>query len=887
MSGLLNNSTIDGGDNNQAFFSEERGRTRLNYAISQSAIQEFQVNTSNFSAEYGRAAGAVVNAVTKSGTNSFHGSGFYYNRDERLAARNPFSFGSQRIDGVMTTVPLKPEDRRHQFGGTIGGPIKKDKLFFFFSYDQQKRNFPGVAGPLPGYLDPITVPTAPQTCTSGTPGYAQCVSGNTLLARGITQAQTDAALAYVSGLTGVVPRRGDQLMFLPKVDWRPTQNNTLSVTYNRSRWKSPAGVQTQATVNRGITSWGDDYVDLDSLTGRLTSAIRSTVTNEVRYQWSEDFERQVPQTPTAGEPLTGPNGMPPAVTVGYQDNGPTLGMPNFLPRAAYPDETRHQFADNISIAQGKHLLKFGFDFNNVKDIMSNLYNGGGNYSYDYLADFITDYALQGSGKLGCTYVRSGVTYPGPCYYSFTQAFGPAGFTFKTSDFNWYANDEFRLSRRVTLNLGVRYEYEMLPKSQVGNPILLESMVFPKDKNNWGPRTGLAIDLTGDGKMVFRGGYGIYYGRIINATIYNAITNTGMAQGQTSTTYYKNSTGAPVYPTTLPPGVGKAGNLLLLDRNLQNPRIQQADMVLEREIAHNTVVSVSYLMSRGDDITIPADINLPAPTGTTTFTVADGPYAGVSFTVPKYTGNRNVVAPDATGKSPFGAVVVVKSAATSSYDAMVVQLNRRMTKGLQVQASYTWAHALDDNQNTVPNPTSNNPLDPLNIAGEHGNSNFDTRHRFVGSFVYSPTFQTGLLKTIVNGFSIAPIVIVSTGRPFTPTVSGSVSGGTAGGLLGASGDNRLPFIGRNTWHYPTFQNVDLRISRKFKLAERYGLEVLAEGFNITNNINYTALNTSMYSLSGTTLNFRGSTGPTGFGVGTQSSSTLYRERQIQLAARFTF
>src|SRR5688572_16174486 len=145
ISGLLNNNTIDVGDNNQAFFAEERGRTRISYSVSQAAIREFQVNTSSYSAEYGRSAGGVVNAITKSGTNDFHGGLFYYQRNNKWGARNPLSTISQQINGVFTPVGFKPKDVRHQFGGTIGGPIVRDRAFFFFSYDQQKRNFPGLA----------------------------------------------------------------------------------------------------------------------------------------------------------------------------------------------------------------------------------------------------------------------------------------------------------------------------------------------------------------------------------------------------------------------------------------------------------------------------------------------------------------------------------------------------------------------------------------------------------------------------------------------------------------------------------------------------------------------------------------------------------------------
>src|SRR5882724_524915 len=165
ISGLLNNSTVDGADNNQAFFSEERGRTRLSYSTSEASIQEFQVNTANYSAEYGRAAGGVVNAVTKSGTNRYHGEAFWYFRNSDWGAIN--SFTTHKVNNV--SVPFLPEDKRHQFGGGIGGPVWKDKLFFFFSADQQLRPFPATAnsGTLGAIFAPISAAET-QTLTTRT-----------------------------------------------------------------------------------------------------------------------------------------------------------------------------------------------------------------------------------------------------------------------------------------------------------------------------------------------------------------------------------------------------------------------------------------------------------------------------------------------------------------------------------------------------------------------------------------------------------------------------------------------------------------------------------------------------------------------------------------------
>src|SRR5438552_5144948 len=242
ISGLLNNNTVDGGDNNQAFFAEERGRTRIPYVISQASIREFQVNTSSYSAEYGRSAGGVTNAVTKSGTNQFHRSGCLYDRNNKWGTRNPLAFNSvQTSPGVFDNVPIKPVDVRYQFGGTIGGPIKKDKAFFFFSYDQQRRNFPGLSrftqGNFLNTADTCLLTTAlgVQTSNALCPGLVAGSSRGTAGAtnalttgKGLTGVQVDTALNFLNSISGTLPRRGDNLIFLPKVDWHINSNNVFT-----------------------------------------------------------------------------------------------------------------------------------------------------------------------------------------------------------------------------------------------------------------------------------------------------------------------------------------------------------------------------------------------------------------------------------------------------------------------------------------------------------------------------------------------------------------------------------------------------------------------------------------------------------------------------------
>jgi hypothetical protein len=851
ISGLLNNATVDGGDDNQAFFSEARGRTRISYSISLDAVREFSVNTSNYSAEFGRAAGGVVNTVTKSGTNDFHGSLFYYIRDNKWGARNPLTtVGVVNSSGQTVTVALKPKDRRDQFGGSVGGPIIKDRLFFFFSYDQQKRDFPGVAGTAsPTFLNPITV-------------------------SGLTPAQVQAGIDYIRSLTGPVVRRGDQTIFLPKIDWIINDKNTFSAVYNRMRWESPAGVQTAALVFRGTTAWGDDFVDLDSFNARLNSTFSPSIVNEARFQISRDLERQNAQPPNANEPMTA-NGFPPQVSIASTTGGITLGKPNFLDRAAYPDEKRIQFADSVTWTRGKHSIKFGGDVNHVKDTLDNLFQNAGAYSYSSLANFLLDFNIP-SGKR---------------YSSFAQGFGPTAFTFKTTDINFFVQDNYQVTPRIMLNLGLRYEYQKLPKPQIPNPLEPRTADFPSDTNNFGPRIGFAVDVFGDTKTSLRGGYGIYFGRIINSTISNAITNTGVAEGQRQFSLQPSAAAAPTYPNVLaaaPAVAGSAPDIVVFDPDFQAPQIHQADIILERLIGNNTIISISGLFSAGRGLPTFFDTNLPRPTGSTTYTFTGGPFGG-TLTVPRYVGPRPNTA--------FGRITEIQSKIKSEYYAMVLQFNRRFTDGLQFQASYTLSKSRDNAQSSVTFSNPNIPLDNFNLALETGKSNFDIPHRIVASVVYAPRTLFGLwsdnktARMILGGFSIAPIVTVSSGTPYSYGVSGNAPSATSFGILGAGGDNRLPNTIRNGLRTQHIANVDLRISRRFKITEDMNFEVLGEAFNLFNRFQVTGVNTGAYTIatSGTgcstaapCLNYNAN-----FGLPNSAGNSLVRERQIQFAARFQF
>jgi outer membrane receptor protein involved in Fe transport len=909
ISGLLNNNTIDGGDNNQAFFAEERGRTRISYSISQSAIREFQVNTSSYSAEYGRSAGGVVNAVTKSGTNEFHGDVFYFQRNNKWGARNPLATKTENVGGVFTPVGFKPVDVRHQFGGTIGGPIVKDKAFFFFSYDEQRRNFPG--------LSIFSSPTFLNLSTA---------NRTALLARGLTTAQIDSTLTFLQGLSGDLPRTGNQRLLLPKLDWNLNSSNTFTATFNHLRWKSPAGIQTQATNTRARDNFGDDFVNIDSLNLRLASTVSSNLLNEARFQWGRDNEIQFSQPPLPGEPTNAVGGRSPQTFI---QNGFSFGMPEFLERPAFPDERRVQFADTVTLMHGSHTFKFGGDINFVKDIISNLRFSGGEFNYtgaNGLPDFIIDYtnfvtnggirALTGGTNGQCL---SNTRRAGKCYAgNFNQGFGVLGLTMKTTDLNYFIQDDWRVSPRLTLNLGVRYEYQRNPAAINVNSLLPQTANVVDDRNNIGPRIGFAYDINGDGKTSVRGGWGIYYGRVINSTVYNTLVNTGVGtdrgQRQFSTTATNlptvcgtsNSINAdncaflPIYPNLIPATNPPVGEVQFFSDKFQLPQIHQWDFIFEREIARNTVVSASYLGSFGNSLPNFVDTNLRPPSGVVSVPVVGGPFDGVLYRTPIFTGTRPNTA--------FTRLTEIRSDIFSKYHALVLQANRRLTNGLQFQSSYTLSRAYDNGQTSATFTLGNAPFNVFDQSGEGALSAFDRRQKFVASVVYNTNFKggSGASRAILNGWTFAPIFNAFSGARFTSNISGSISPTAfgfasnttqGGGANGSGGSTRFAQLSRNFFKQPNIWYLDMRISRRFSITEGTKLELLAEGFNLFNRTQVTNVGTTIYNFSTTgcpagaaqclTLNLP-PFAPTGnYGRTTGADSTLFRERQIQLAARLQF
>ena len=877
------------------------------YTFSEAAVREFRVTGQNDSALYGHAAGGVITTVSRSGSDDRHGSLFYLVRSSAFAARDPFAVATHFRDSVVSSAVVQPHDLRQQFGGTLGGAAIPKRLFYFYALDLQRRSFPGVSSPQSATfyaLSPMQV----------------ALLGN----RGVTAAKTEAALNYLDSLTGTLDRHQDQAINFGKLDWQAHYANRLSLEYNRARSTSAGGGRTAPVVNRGLASFGNADVRVDAVIARWIHTFGDHLSNEVRAQYGRDLHLERAQTPLAQEPSIGPGGLAPEVAIGPE--GLIFGTPSSVSQGPSPDERRSQAAEVLTWVHGRHLLQVGGDFSLVQDHIQALANAAGTFRYDSgttdghaggLVDWITDYTFSVNSypNGGCPSINAPIHEF--CFRSFSQSFGAPDTRFSTQEWAGFAQDDWRLRKGLSLSAGVRYEYEFLPLPQHPNAALDRvfgalgaTSVFPEDRNNLGPRLGLAWQPFGSTRTTVRAGYGLYFGRLPGATIRSALSETALASTVTRIRILPTvETACPQvsnqgfgYPcaflATPPSGVTSTTSAVVFDRRFRLPVSQQATLVLEREIAAGTMLRASYRLNLTRQLPNSTDLNIAPATSTKSFQLVGGLAVpgvrnGDTFSLPLYTARVDTA---------FGPVTDIVSNVNASYNALLVEANRSTGRSLQLRASWTWSKAIDDGENGGATPLVNGQLDPFNVRYDKALSSLNYPHKIVVSAVLAPQVKRDKAwqHALASGWTLAPVLVESSGRPYSYNIFGGtrLSGGHES-LNGSGGSVYLPTVGRNVLRLPEQIDFNLRLSRDISLREQVRFRLSADIFNLPNHRNISAV-TERAFLAGTPANgitplaFQNAATIAAEGLTTQpfgsyngTSQGQARERQIQLGGRLEF
>ncbi|MCS7023315.1 MAG: TonB-dependent receptor [Bryobacteraceae bacterium] len=783
LRGTNNSFLIDGVDSNNLFFGQTTGRqgVRNPYAVSQDAVQEFQVNTNGYAAEVGRAGGGVVNVITKSGTNELHGTAFFFYRDTNLNANNSFNKSNGR-----DRAPYK----FRQFGGNLGGPIRKDKLFYFFNYDGQRNSEPVVLVPPPGILAvlPTLSPAAQQAYQQLTSRYYQ---------------------NYSRGLNNDV--------FLAKVDWNASRTQTVGLRWNGNRFTGRN--YENAGAQRAVEATGDSKVITDSFVATYTRILGTTRVWDIRYNFTRDDQ---PGFANSDAPET-------TVQQGGQ-NIIVFGRNNFSPR--YTNSKRNQVISTLTNTVGRHTVKFGADFNFER--IANFFPGqfSGVYLFTSLQDFVD--------RRPATFQQAlpGPNTPGPLTNP------------NIDEFAFFAQDQWRATDQLTLNYGLRYDIMRTAKPPVRNPHpQLEQADIRTDRldldtNNFGPRLGVAYRVfKNSDRLVLRGGWGMYYARTPAILLGTVHSNNGLSVQN----YLFSGAAIPVtYPnilTAIPPTGRVPVNIFAVEPNYELGRTQQWSFNIEGRVS-DFVITLGYLGVRGDQLTRSRDRNL-APAQLFAGTLCSNANAAEPCANPTVFPYFRRTAPRPL--SAFNRITQVESSASSLYNGTFIQLTRRFKNNFELQTSYTFSKVLDN----APEATAVLPgnagddakivWDTLNPNLDKGHGDADITHRWVMSGVWDLAWanrmENRLGRYVLGGWQVSSIVQAQSGRVFSPRINLDLNND------GNLANERVPFAARNSLRLPALATLDFRISKDVPLAGdgRVKIRLIGEAFNLTNRTNITGQN----------------------------------------------
>jgi hypothetical protein len=812
--GIFNNISLDGGDYNNGFFGEQVGGQRAAIDITLEAVKEFQVVASGASAEFGRTAGGVVNVITKSGTNNFHGSIFHFQRHESLT--------SETSDGKPLT-----DFHREQFGATLGGPISKDRMFYFLAFEQITGNL---------QRDNLSVPIG-TPCSIAAP----TIQANEALIAGSADCQRLALINFFK--TTRNQNEGDPVRrpvhnsaFLGKWDWKITPATDLAFSYNFNRSNKineTFDVETYGNSANGIE--GPSRIQVANL--NIFSTLSPSLLNEFHYTYGRE-----------ARPRSAVQSNVPADTAMGFETTFRFGNPYFLQPKVDELFQRHQVRDNISIVSGRHTFKSGFEW--IHSINTQVFRGffTGRYIFDSVPGFLryASPASMGPGFgpniKGCSngaYVAASASCPagstpteGPLltYLQGAGLSGPAtdaaGFSdIKNEEFGLFAQDKWQVRPNFTFNYGLRWDAQIFPHPVVapaataygrflGDPRFPSDGTLPNQWKMFQPRVGFSWDIGSNSKSVLRASWGIYNARQNMLSQVGSITTNGVQQ-QTiflSSELIASGATAPVWPGVVSPPVLPPGEFPLFSgvrvfsRDYANPRIYTTNVAFEQEIARDFVIYLDFTHSKGVHLTRFLNVN-----------------------------RNEFFSPE------LGEVMVASSVGKALYRGFTVGARKRFSRRFQFDGNYTYSKDYDDDSNER-DPFTDRAFDINNLQLDYAFSDRDIRHKF----------NFYLFSELPLGFQANTRIQARSAQPITP------------GLRTATN--------RNTDRKDNeFFSFDWRVLRPIRFNDRFALIPMIEMFNTTNSKNLVNPLTTpgLFNFDGFLRQ----------GVGDP--------RQLQLAIKFTF
>ncbi|HEY5839273.1 MAG TPA: carboxypeptidase regulatory-like domain-containing protein, partial [Pyrinomonadaceae bacterium] len=782
--GVFNNVTLDGGDYNNGFFGEQLGGQRAAIDVPLDAVKEFQVVATGASAEFGRTAGGIINVISKSGTNDVHGSAFYFLRHENLSANTE--------DGK----PLK-DFSRSQFGGTIGGPIQRDKAFFFLSFEGVREKLTRE-----NLSVPLGTPCALTTPVITNPAHEAAIDASPDCQRVALLNFFRASRNQEEGLP--TQHEINNNAFLGKLDWELNSANKLAASYNfdYSRNENQTfDVPTYGNSANGIE--GPSKINNFNL--NLFSTVSTTKLNEAHFSYTREDRPRSAVT----------SNIPADTAMGF---GTTFrfGHPFFLGPTVDELFWRTHLKDNFSIISGNHNLKFGGEW--VHSFNEQVFRGffEGRYIFDSVTGFL-HYATPGAPGSGfgpnagrCTngvWTDLTLALP-PCAGAttplllFLQGAGPNGpatdaagaSAIKNEDFALFVQDKWQVRPNFTLNLGLRWEAQIFPEPTVAPSataygMFLSDPRFPSDgtlhspKKQFQPRVGFAWDIGSNGKSVLRASYGIYYGRQNMLSQVGSITTNGVQQQTIAGGLFANPTVRPTWPGLVTPTASTCtaggrtnpfpcfSGVRVFSRDYANPRIYTVNAAFEQELLTDLSLYFDFTHSKGVHLTRFLD------------------YARTGFFAPF-----------------LGETMVASAVGKASYQGFTVGMRKRFSKGYQFEWNYTLAKDKDDDSNER-DPFTDRSFNIFNLALDYAQSDRDIRHKF----------NFYMFAELPWGFEFVPRLQGRTAQPATPATRTATN--------------------RNTLRKDNeFFSFDWRLSRRFTFGERYALIPTVEMFNTFNSKN---------------------------------------------------